>query len=213
MISGDIAVITSSGRAYYKLVAELKKRERGFLSLTPNDPIPVNVRAVVTTERDKDKIDHPQVFVYDADDDPAQVVDRVVQSLTGRDRYSKLVFGVDPGKRWGVAVMGDGAEVKTKGLSSMEDVVKTIVTAVNRIDAKEKIVKIGNGAPAYQSVFIELLDEKLPLPVVMESVEEKGTTRHSGMRASQKNRSKDVDSAIQIAMRTGRKISRRQNNA
>lgn len=213
MISGDIAVITSSGRAYYKLVVELKQRKRGFLSLTPADPIPVSVRAVVTTERDKDEVDHPQVFVYDADADPAPIVDRVIQSLTGRDRYGKLVFGVDPGKRWGVAVMGDGAEVKTKVLPSINDAVKTIVTAVNRIDAAEKIVKVGNGASAYQSVFIEQLDEKLPLNVVIESVEEKGTTRHLGMRPSHKRRAKDVYSAIQISMRTGRKISRRRKNA
>jgi hypothetical protein len=213
MSSGDIAVMTSSGRAYYKLVAELKRRERGFLSLTPTDPIPVSVRAVITTECDKDQITHPCVFVYDAEDDAAQVVERVIQRVTGRAGYAKLVIGVDPGKRWGVAVLGDGAEVTTTVLSHVEDVVSTIRTAATRFDADETIVKIGNGAPVYQSAVIEHLDEALPRAVRMESVEEQGTTRSSVLHPAHKRRRKDADAAIHIARRPGRPISRRRRNA
>ena len=213
MISGDIAIVTSSGIAYYKLITELKKRELAFLSLTPNDAIPRSVRAVVTTERDKKKVIHPHVFVYAVDDDPSHIIDRVIQSIKGKDGYGKLVFGVDPGKRAGLAVLDDGSVVRTRILSSIEETATTILEAVNRMDAKEKIVKIGDGAPAYQGALIALLDVELPSDVVIESVEEKGTTRPPRTRLFHMRRDKDVYSAIRIARRNGRKVNRRRNDA
>lgn len=213
MISGNIAIVTSSGIAYYKLITELKKRELAFLSLTPNDAIPRSVRAVVTTERDKKKVGHPQVFVYAVDEDPSHIIDRVIQRLKGKDGYGKLVFGVDPGKRAGLAVMDDGSVVRTRILSSIEETATTILEAVKRMDAKEKIVKIGDGAPAYQGALIALLDVELPSDVVIESVEEKGTTRPPRTRLFHRRRAKDVYSAIRIARRNGRKVNRRSNDA
>lgn len=208
MPSGNVAVVTSSGKAYYKLVTELRKRGMDFLSLTPNDPIPINVRAVITTEFEKSGINHSKVFVYNADDDPVPLIDEVIQAVAGRDGYEKLVFGVDPGKRLGVAIMGDDSVIRTIVLSSVEDVAKVIAEAVNRINAEEKIVKIGDGASAYQSALIQLLDEELPSNIIIESVEEKGTTRHSRILLSQKKRVRDIDSAIQISMRKGSRLNR-----
>jgi hypothetical protein len=213
MILGDIAIVTSSGRAYYKLVTELKKRGHAFLSQTPNDAIPRNVRAVVTTDRDKKKVIHPHVFVYAVGEDPSPVIDRVIQSLKGKDGYGKLVFSVDPGKSMGLAVLDDGLVVRTRILSNIEETATTILEAVNRMDAKEKIVKIGDGAPAYQGALIALLDEELPSDVVIESVEEKGTTSPPRTRLFHMRRAKDVYSAIRIARRNGRKVNRSRNDA
>jgi hypothetical protein len=213
MILGDIAIVTSSGRAYYKLVTELKKRELAFLSLTPNQAIPKSVRAVITTERDQKTVDHPQVFVYTVDEDPSPVIDRVIQRLKGKDGYGKLVFGVDPGKRVGLVVMDDGSVVRTRILSSIEETTTTIREAVKRMDAREKVVKIGDGAPAYQGALIALLDDALPLDVVIESVEEKGTTRPSRRYPFPRRRAKDIYSAIRIARRNGREVTRRGNDA
>jgi len=44
-----IAVATVSGRAYYKLVKELKERGLVFLSLVPGEAIPSTIKVVVTT--------------------------------------------------------------------------------------------------------------------------------------------------------------------
>ena len=209
----NTAIITSSGRAYYKLSTELKKRKIEFLSLTPDEAIPMSVRVIVTTDPDKNKIDHPRVFVYDANEDAAPVIESVIQAIRGKDRYEKLVLGVDPGKRFGLAIMGDCSVVRTTLLSSTEEAAKAIVEAVNRIDAVEKIVKIGNGAPASQSRLIELLDGDLPLNVVIESVEERGTTRHATNLPFEKKRVRDVNSAIQISLREGHRLNRRRKNA
>jgi hypothetical protein len=210
--SGDIAIVTSSGRAYYKLVTELKKRELAFFSLTPHDVIPTTVKVVVTTERDQPAVDHPQVLVYAVDEDPAPVIDQAIQRLKGKDGYGHLVFGVDPGKRVGVAVLDDGAVVRTRMLGSIEEAATTIGDAVKSMAAHKIIVRIGDGAPAYNGAFIALLDAALPPDVVIESVEETGTTRPP-RGLSPRRRAKDIYSAIRIARRHGKAVARRQRDA
>ena len=60
-----IAVATVSGKAYYKLVNELKNRDIPFLSLVPGDSIPQSIKVVVTTEKEKPLIDHQRILVYE----------------------------------------------------------------------------------------------------------------------------------------------------
>ena len=52
----NIAVVTVSGKAYYLILRELKKRKIPFLSLTPKDSIPFNIKVVITTDADLDGI-------------------------------------------------------------------------------------------------------------------------------------------------------------
>ncbi len=211
-MAGDIAVVTSSGRAYYRLVTELKKRELPFFSLTPHDAIPPTVKVVVTTARDRPTVDHPQVLVYGVDEDPAPLVDRVIQRLKGKDGYGHLVFGVDPGKRVGLAILDDGAVVRTRMLASLEETATAVSNAVTTMAAHETTVRIGDGAPAYHGALVALLDATLPPNVAIESIEETGTTRPLRGRSSRR-RAKDIYSAIRIARRHGRAVARRQRDA
>ncbi len=103
--------------------------------------------------------------------------------------------------------------VRTRILSSIKETATTIREAVKSMDAREKVVKIGDGAPAYQGALIKLLDDALPLDVVIESVEEKGTTRSSRRYPFPRRRDKDIYSAIRIARRNGREVPRRGNDA
>ena len=43
-MKAKIAVATVSGKAYYLIVSELKKKNVPFLSLTPNERIPMEVK-------------------------------------------------------------------------------------------------------------------------------------------------------------------------
>lgn len=215
MFFGDIALIMSSGEAYYKLVTELKKRKINFISLSPTDPIPINVRAIITTELEKNKISdiyNLQKFVYNSDDEPALIIEQVIQLLMGKKTYDKLVFGVDPGKSIGLAVMVDGSILETQILSNIEDVAKKIVRIMNKIDSKEKKVKIGKGSSVFHSSFIKILKKELPPEAIIELIEEKGTTKHSRF-LFQKKMPKDIDSAIRISLREGKEINRRRKNA
>ena len=69
-----IAVVTVSGRAYYKLVSELKERRLPFLSILPGKPIPKTVKVVLTTEEEQSVIDHPNILVFNPKNEPEEIV-------------------------------------------------------------------------------------------------------------------------------------------
>ncbi|MEM3041561.1 MAG: hypothetical protein QXG97_06020, partial [Nitrososphaerota archaeon] len=65
-----IAVATVSGKAYYRLVKELKERNLLFLSLVPGEPVSSSINVVITTEKERNLINHPNILTYNAEDNP-----------------------------------------------------------------------------------------------------------------------------------------------
>jgi len=131
-MKAKIAVATVSGKAYYLLVNELKKRNVSFLSLTPNDTAPIDVKVVITTKKERPKITHENVLEYEEDKDPVEVVDEAIRIAKGKRTYERLVVGVDPGQNFGVAVLGDGNMVETKNCTSLNETVNTIRDVLSR---------------------------------------------------------------------------------
>jgi hypothetical protein len=202
-----IAVATVSGKAYYFLVNELKRKKLSFLSVRPTDPIPFDVKVVITTQKEHHQIAHPNVVVYKDDSDPIEVVAEAARVAQGKENYEKMVVGVDPGKTFGVAVLGDGAVVETANGSSAEETFKIVKDVLNKTPARVYVVRVGDSAPIYAEDFLRLLDADLPQNVTIEMVSETGTTRLSTEMPNRKG-ARDVISAIRIAGRFGRPIRR-----
>lgn len=208
-MKAKITVATVSGKAYYKLVKELKERNIPFLSLTPREPVPLSVKVVITTKKERHLITHPNVLIYNEEKDPAMVVDEALRLAEGKKSYDKVVIGVDPGKTFGLAVLGDGNVLETVTCSSSEETVNTVTKVLNKAPAAINVVKIGNGALAYTKQLLSLLDETLPEETMMEVVSEAGTSRF-GREATHKREGKDVRSAIKIAERRGNVFHRKR---
>ncbi|UCE16532.1 MAG: hypothetical protein JSV12_02670 [Candidatus Bathyarchaeota archaeon] len=208
-MKAKITVATVSGKAYYKLVKELKERNILFLSLTPREPVPLSVKVVITTKKERHLITHPNVLIYNEEKDPATVVDKALRLAEGKKSYDRVVIGVDPGKTFGLAVLGDGNVLETVTCSSSEETVNTVTKVLNKAPAAINVVKIGNGAPAYTKQLLSLLDETLPEETMMEVVSEAGTSRF-GREATHKREGKDVRSAIKIAERRGNVFHRKR---
>lgn len=205
----EIALATVSGKAYYKLVNELKGRDIPFLSLTPRDPVPPSVKVVITTGKERRLITHPSVLIFNEEKDPATVVNEALRLAEGKRSYERVVIGVDPGKTFGLAVLGDGNVLETITCSSSEETVNTVMNVLNRAPAAINLVKIGNGAPAYTKQLLNLLDEALPEETAIEVVSEAGTSRF-GREATHRREGKDVMSAIKIAERRGKIFHRKR---
>lgn len=208
-MKAKIALATVSGKAYYLLVNELKKKGVPFLSLTPKRQISPDVRVVITTKKERHLIAHPDVVVYRNGANPAAVVEEAMRIAEGKRRYDKMVVGVDPGKNFGVAVLGDGVVVKTLNCSSSTSTVKAILEILNRVPAVDASVKIGDGAPLYTKELLRLLDKGLPGNVQVELVSEAGTSRFTGGTKHRRGLT-DVESAIKIAGRRGKVLKRRK---
>lgn len=204
-----IAVATVSGKAYYLLVNELKKRQLPFLSLTPNDKMPVDVKVILTTKKERAKITHPNVLEFREDESPAEVVDEAIRALKGKKVYEKIVIGIDPGQNLGVAVLGDGNILETGNCKGLAEVLEAIEDILRRIPATRRTIRIGDGPPDIAEELWLLLDNILPAHVVVESVKEDGTSQPHGETSNRRD-NKDVLSAIKIGQRQGYVLPRRE---
>ncbi len=201
-----IAVVTVSGRAYYRLVNELKNRKIPFLSLVPGEPIPPSIKVVVTTREEKALINHPQILVYEDEADPSNIVSEALRVMMNKDVYEELVIGVDPGKIFGVAVLADGKVIRREEISSMEKTMDFILTELKRNPSKNRKIRIGRGVPNLAEEIARRLETAISKGVIIEMVDEKGTStlKNNGFR----RKLSDADSAVKIASKKGETHSR-----
>ncbi|MEM0313561.1 MAG: hypothetical protein QXQ41_03320 [Candidatus Bathyarchaeia archaeon] len=210
-MKAKVAVATVSGRAYYIIVNELKKLKIPFLSLTPFEPIPVEVRVVITTFEERSLINHDLVLIFKGEDELPALMNHVIKILEGKTAYEKIIIGVDPGEVFGLAVLADGKVINAGNCFSVEETVNridSILRSFKDVEASSIVVKIGGGTPEYRDELLRVLDERLPLRVVLEKVSEAGTNR---LLSESKHRRglRDIGSAIEIARRNGYKVQRR----
>ena len=210
-MKAKIDVATVSGRAYYILVDELKKRGITFLSLRPWDSIPFDVKVVLTTEKERASIKHPNIVILKNESDSAIIVDEAIRIVRGKKDYDKVVIGVDPGETFGIAILGDGNVLETFYCSSLEETQKVISENLERVGSSVKVVKIGDGAPTYTKKMLGLLDEYLPKGVRIEIVSEAGTS-HFIKDTAHRRGLRDMMSAKMIAGRQGQVYHRRKTD-
>ncbi|NWF87203.1 hypothetical protein HXY32_05280 [Candidatus Bathyarchaeota archaeon] len=209
-----IAVATVSGKAYYLIVNELKRRNTPFLSLIPTEPIPVGVKVVITTKEEKHKVNHGNILVYQEGVEPEALVNEALRIIQGKEYYEKIAIGVDPGEVFGLAVLADGKVIETENCFSVEETLSKIESILRnlRTDPLTIIsVKIGDGVPLFKEKLLRVLDGALPSNVMLESVSEAGTDRYLN-EAEHRRGLRDIISAIRIAGRNGHKFLRSKTN-
>jgi hypothetical protein len=207
-----VAVATVSGKAYFLIVNKLKERNIPFISLVPGETVPTEVSAVITTDKEKHRIRHEKVLVYDSETEPDTVVNEAVKILQGKEVYEKIIIGVDPGEVFGLAVIADGKVNETGNCFSIQEVLTKISNIVKNVDFSSTAVtiKIGSGVPTYKEL-TETLDAALPPEVVLEVVSEAGTNRALNENKHRRGL-RDIASAIRIAGRAGHIYPRRRTN-
>ncbi len=213
-MKAKIAVVTVSGKAYYLIVRELKKRNVQFLSLTPNERIPIDVKVVITTEEERPLIEHEKVLTFNDRTEPETVVNKTIQIAQGKKYYEKIIIGVDPGEIFGLAILADGRIIETGNCFSIEETVDKIKAILKNFksDPTPSIsVKIGDGVFEYKDKLLRALDGMLPSNVVLQSVREAGTN-HIISEAKHRRGLRDIASAVKIAGRDGRTFTRRKND-
>lgn len=202
-----IAVATVSGRAYYELVSELKRKHLPFSSIKPWDPIPLDIKVVLTTKEESQKISHPQILLFEPGTNPESAVDKAILIVQGKQSYEHIIIGVDPGKTYGMALLGDDKVLETRTSQSLEEAVNIIVDYVKRFSAASRAVRVGDGPPEYADNLIRALNGRLPEEVMIEVVSEAGTS-HPMNESVNRRGLRDAVSAVEIARRNGKIFSR-----
>ncbi len=213
-MKAKIAVATVSGKAYYLIVNELKRKNISFLSLTPNESIPIEIKVVITTEGEKSLIHHEKILIYCEGAEPEALVNEAVNIAQGKEHFERIVIGIDPGEVFGLAFLADGKVVETENCFSVEETLEKIKTTLKNLgntSITSVSVKVGDGVPAYKERLLRDLDNELPSSAVLESVSEVGTSRYLDGTKHRRGL-RDIVSAIRIAGRTGHVFPRRKTN-
>ncbi len=119
--------------------------------------------------------------------------------LYGKKRFEKLVVGIDPGPKPGIAVIGDGVVVEEIQLSSVSKVRELIDEIYLGYSPKLFMIRIGDGDITNRNRIINSLVEDY----IVEIVNEKNT--------SEAITNKDVESAKVIAFTRGKRVREKLN--
>ncbi len=197
-----VAVATVQGKAYFLSVNELKQRNIPFFSLIPGESIPIEVKVIITTEKEKILINHDKILVYNPEIEPERLGNEVVKILRGKETYENVIVGVDPGGVFGLAVVADGLVIHTENCFSIKETINEIKNVLKNVNLSSSLVtvKVGSGVPIHKEL-LEALDKFLPSEVILEVVGEGGTNRN--IKYGHRRGLRDIVSAIRIAGRTG----------
>jgi hypothetical protein len=209
----EVAVATVQGKPYFLIVNQLKEQNIPFISVLPGQPLPIKVRLVITTEQERQAINHQKIFVFHDEEDVENMLNEVKKSLLGKEAYEKILVGLDPGDVTGLAVIADGKVIDKNNCLSPREIIIAIQKAIRNVNYNltSVTVKIGNGVPIYHEL-LDDLDNALPLEIKLEVVSEFGTNR--SLKENKRSRKiRHISSAIRIAGRSGRIIERRKLSA
>jgi len=86
-MKAKIAVVTVSGKAYYLIVDELKRKTLPFLSLTPGEPVPVEIEVVITTQGEMQLVSHKRLLLYKEGDSVESLITEASQITAGKEHF------------------------------------------------------------------------------------------------------------------------------
>lgn len=217
----DIAVFTSSGRAYYRIVLLLKRVGIPFNDLIMRPQISTfseqisdleyylnqSKKLIITTRRERLQLYGKNVLcIEDLGDDVGVAKERLLSNLYPSKSSDSLVIGIDPGQRTGVAAFMNHREIETAVLPSLEMTIGRVAALIDNAPRIRKIVKIGTGNKTLANEIASILKARYKNEIHIHLVDESGTTS-SAPRGNAKGETRDQRAAKLIAYREGQGFS------
>jgi hypothetical protein len=194
-----LGVFTKDFSLYHDIIKVLKKRNIAYVSLSSLDDIPKRIGVILTSQKELDSISSQKSVAADTYDSIDLAVDLAVQKLTGKELYSKIFIGIDPGERPGIAIVGDDILLQKMQVDAPENVVVEIKRFLRVYPAKEICIRIGHGSTITRNRIINSL---IPLEIPIEIVDETRTTP-----SQQKRRCvRDGEAAAAIVLLSGGRV-------
>jgi len=192
-----IGIYTNNFSLYHDLIENLKKRKIPYVSLSSKKNISNKIGVIITSHSEIHGMNYNKIITADISDNLDQIIDNAIQVLIGKDFYSRLIIGIDPGEKPGIALIADDIVLKKTNFSSPESVLKNIKRYLKEYPSLESLIRIGNGSIIYRNRIInKLIDLKIPIEIV----DEKKTTIYQNKART----IKDGEAAAAIALIKGR---------
>jgi hypothetical protein len=194
-----LGVYTKDFSLYHDVIKELKKRKVAYVSLSALENIPRRIGVILTSQKEIKAIPLTKKIAVDAYDSVEYAIDLAVQKLTGKELYSKISIGIDPGEHPGVAIVCDDILLQKMQVNGPENVVTEIKRFLKVYSSKDTSIRVGHGSTITRNRIINSL---IPLEVPIEIVDETRTTP-----TQQKRRCvRDGEAAAAIALLSGGRV-------
>lgn len=197
-----IGVYTKDFSLYHDVLNVLRKRKIPYVSLASIDHIPSRIGVILTSHGELHDINFTKLIAADIYDTIDHAVDLALQMLVGKELYSKIYIGIDPGEKPGLAVVGDDILLQKMNVETPENVLGAVKRFLREYPAIETLIRIGHGSTITRNRIINSL---IPLEVPMEIVDETKTTSSKQVKRSDR----DTEAAATIALLSGGKVQRR----
>lgn len=189
-----IVVSTADFEVYHDVVGELRDRSVEFRTIESGDDIPEGATVAIVGPEDA----HPPIPTVRANPGKARnAVEKALSILRGGG--GRLIVGVDPGDRPGIAVLS-GETIVAAFQVPIDEVAEIVHQEIE--GAANPLVRIGDGARLRGARIIDDLDG-----VPIELVDETGTTPYQGRGVRGMG---DVLAAVNIAQSEGERIKSRE---
>ncbi len=197
-----LGIYTKDFSLYYDLLKILRKRKIPYVSLSSLKHVPSKIGVILTSNSEIHDIKSTKVIAADAYDSIDHAVDLALQMIIGKEIYSKIYIGIDPGDKPGIAIVGDDILLQKTAVDSPEKVLSKIRRFLIEYPATQTIIRIGHGSILIRNRIINSL---IPLEIPIEIVDETKTT--PSQQISRPVR--DSEAAAAIALIHGGKVQSR----
>ncbi len=198
MLKWQVAIATENPKVLYLVIELLKKLNLQFEVCTPGNPRCQEAKVVVSTLEDSSN--HNSLVIVNETMDPDFTAIEILAKLNDIQDPAVAAIGVDPGMRFGIALVIDGIVLFKSSLTSPGSAARMtsrLESYVYHLFPKCKIiVRAGTGSKLYTALYLRTMHEEFP-NLNVELVNEHRTTLSSGITS-------DQSSAILIAGRSGR---------
>ena len=196
-----IGVFTKDFSLYHDLIRVLRKRNIPYVSLSSINNIPSKIGVVLTSNNELHDFKSAKVIAADAYDTVDHAVDLALQMLIGKDMYSKVYIGIDPGDHIGVAIVGDDILLQKTYVENPDKLVSIVKRYLKEYPANYTYIRIGHGSILTRNRIINSL---IPLKVPIEIVDETKTSSKKQV----KRHKRDSEAAAAIALIHGGKVQK-----
>jgi len=197
-----LGIYTKDFSLYHDLLKVLKRRKIPYVSLSSIEHVPSRIGVILTSHSELHDIKSQNVIAADVYDTIDHAVDLAQQMIIGKELYSRVYIGIDPGDHPGMAVVGDNILLQKMIVETPEKVASVVKRFLREFPANETFIRIGHGSVITRNRIINSL---IPLGVPIEIVNETKTTSSQHVIRPER----DSEAAAAIAMLPGGKVQSR----
>ncbi len=181
-----VALQTDDFRLYHRLAPYFEAHGLPIVGLKAGEAAPRSVQVILGGPTD----DRRSVPIHD---DAEATLLACYAHLDGG--YRRITFGVDPGRKIGLAVMGDGQPLLVAEATSPPAAAQRLAAWRDALPGPAASIHVGDGSPASGRAIVAELKRALPTMKV-HVVPEHATTPYSPVTGS-----RHTDAAVSIALR------------